>query len=227
MYNNESPSVSDQQALQKVLEWAAKEKITVTLHWNNNESISRLLDVIDKVQLKYSIKDLRWSIAHINNIDENTLMRMKKNHLGWLAQNALYFQAKNFEDKYGGEALKVSPRIRQAIDLNLPIGLGTDAHRVMDFNPFVAMEWFIGGKGIDGRIGREQSQLLTVFEALTLYTKGSAQFLSDAQLRGELSVGKYADLAILNQNIFTISTEKIHQTQAELTMVGGKVVFAK
>ena len=227
MYNNESPSVSDQQALQKVLEWAAKEKITVTLHWNNNESISSLLDVIDKVQLKYSIKDLRWSIAHINNIDENTLMRMKKNHLGWLAQNALYFQAKNFEDKYGGEALKVSPRIRQAIDLNLPIGLGTDAHRVMDFNPFVAMEWFIGGKGIDGRIGREQSQLLTVFEALTLYTKGSAQFLSDAQLRGELSVGKYADLAILNQNIFTISTEKIHQTQAELTMVGGKVVYAK
>lgn len=227
MYNNESPSVSDQQALQKVLEWAAKEKITVTLHWNNNESISSLLDVIDKVQLKYSIKDLRWSIAHINNIDENTLMRMKKNHLGWLAQNALYFQAKNFEDKYGGGALKVSPRIRQAIDLNLPIGLGTDAHRVMDFNPFVAMEWFIGGKGIDGRIGREQSQLLTVFEALTLYTKGSAQFLSDAQLRGELSVGKYADLAILNQNIFTISTEKIHQTQAELTMVGGKVVYAK
>ena len=227
MYNNESPSVSDQQALQKVLEWAAKEKITVTLHWNNNESISSLLDVIDKVQLKYSIKDLRWSIAHINNIDENTLMRMKKNHLGWLAQNALYFQAKNFEDKYGGEALKVSPRIRQAIDLNLPIGLGTDAHRVMDFNPFVAMEWFIGGKGIDGRIGREQSQLLTVFEALTLFTKGSAQFLSDAQLRGELSVGKYADLAILNQNIFTIPTEKIHQTQAELTMVGGKVVYAK
>jgi len=227
MYNNESPSVSDQQALQKVLEWAAKEKITVTLHWNNNESISRLLDVIDKVQLKYSIEDLRWSIAHINNIDENTLKRMKTNHLGWLAQNALYFQAKNFEAKYGEDSLKASPRLRQAITLNLSVGLGTDAHRVMDFNPFVAMEWLITGKSIDGRDGRQSSQLLTAFEALNLFTKGSAQFLPDASIRGELSVGKYADLAILNQNIFTIPTEQIHQTQAELTMVGGKVVYTK
>ena len=227
MYNNETPSVADQQALQKVLEWAAKEKITVTLHWNNNESISRLLDVIDRVQLNYSTKDLRWSFAHINNIDENTLFRMKKNHLGWLVQNALYFQAKNFEDKYGGEALKVSPRMRQAINLNLSVGLGTDAHRVMDFNPFVAMEWFISGKSIDGRDGRQGSQLLTVFEALNLFTKGSAYFLPDGNLRGELSVGKYADLAILNQNIFTIPTQQIHQTQSELTMVGGKVVYSK
>jgi predicted amidohydrolase YtcJ len=227
MYNNESPTVNNQKSLQKVLEWAAKEKITVTLHWNNNESISRLLDVIDRVQLNYSIKDLRWSIAHINNIDEITLMRMKKNHLGWLAQNALYFQANNFADKYGVEALTVSPRLRQAINLNIPVGLGTDAHRVMDFNPFVAIEWLITGKGIDGRNGRQSSQLLNVSEALDLYTKGSAYFLPDGNLRGELSVGKYADLAILNQNIFTISTEQIHQTQSELTMVGGKVVYSK
>lgn len=227
MYNNESPTVNDQQTLQKVLEWAAKEKITVTLHWNNNESISRLLDVIDQVLLNYSIKDLRWSIAHINNIDENTLMRMKKNHLGWLAQNALYFQANNFADKYGVEALTVSPRLRQAINLNIPVGFGTDAHRVMDFNPFVAIEWLITGKSIDGRNGRQSSQLLNVSEALNLYTKGSGYFLPDGNLRGELSVGKYADLAILNQNIFTISTEQIHQTQSELTMVGGKVVYSK
>jgi predicted amidohydrolase YtcJ len=227
MYNNESPTVNDQQQLQKVLEWAAKEKITVTLHWNNNESISRLLDVIDRVQLNYSIKDLRWSIAHINNIDENTLMRMKKNYLGWLAQNALYFQANNFADKYGVEALSISPRLRQAINLNIPVGLGTDAHRVMDFNPFVAIEWLITGKSIDGRNGRQSSQLLNISEALDLYTKGSAYFLPDGNLRGELSVGKYADLAILNQNIFTIPTEQIHQTQSEFTMVGGKVVYSK
>ena len=137
------------------------------------------------------------------------------------------FKQKNFEAKYGEDSLKASPRLRQAITLNLSVGLGTDAHRVMDFNPFVAMEWLITGKSIDGRDGRQSSQLLTAFEALNLFTKGSAQFLPDASIRGELSVGKYADLAILNQNIFTIPTEQIHQTQAELTMVGGKVVYTK
>ena len=226
MYNNESPTVTDQQQLQDALTWAAQQKMTVTFHWNNNESVYRLLDVIERIQDVYPIKDLRWSIAHLNNIDELSLSRMKKYPLGWLVQNALYFQSGNFADKYGTESLKIVPRIRQGMNLQLPIGVGTDAHRVMDFNPFVAIEWLIGGKSIDGRPGRENQQLLTPHEAIYLYTQGSAHFLPDSTLRGELAVGKYADLAILDQNLFMIPIHQIHQTQSELTMVGGRVVFA-
>ena len=226
MYNNESPTVTDQQQLQDALTWAAQQKMTVTFHWNNNESVYRLLDVIERIQDVYPIKDLRWSIAHLNNIDELSLSRMKKYQLGWLVQNALYFQSGNFADKYGTESLKIVPRIRQGMNLQLPIGVGTDAHRVMDFNPFVAIEWLIGGKSIDGRPGRKNQQLLTPHEAIYLYTQGSAHFLPDSTLRGELAVGKYADLAILDQNLFMIPIHQIHQTQSELTMVGGRVVFA-
>ncbi len=226
MYNNESPTATDQQQLQDALTWAAQQKMTVTFHWNNNESVYRLLDVIERIQDVYPIKDLRWSIAHLNNIDELSLSRMKKYQLGWLVQNALYFQSGNFADKYGTESLKIVPRIRQGMNLQLPIGVGTDAHRVMDFNPFVAIEWLIGGKSIDGRPGRENQQLLTPHEAIYLYTQGSAHFLPDSTLRGELAVGKYADLAILDQNLFMIPIHQIHQTQSELTMVGGRVVFA-
>ncbi len=226
MYNNESPTATDQQQLQDALTWAAQQKMTVTFHWNNNESVYRLLDVIERIQDVYPIKDLRWSIAHLNNIDELSLSRMKKYQLGWLVQNALYFQSGNFADKYGTESLKIVPRIRQGMNLQLPIGVGTDAHRVMDFNPFVAIEWLIGGKSIDGRPGRKNQQLLTPHEAIYLYTQGSAHFLPDSTLRGELAVGKYADLAILDQNLFMIPIHQIHQTQSELTMVGGRVVFA-
>ena len=96
----------------------------------------------------------------------------------------------------------------------------------MDFNPFVAIEWLISGKSIDGQRGRKNPQLLTRLEAVSLYTQGSAYFLPDAVLRGDLSVGKYADLAILNQNIFTIPIHLIHKTHSELTMIGGKIMFA-
>ncbi|MEI7532026.1 MAG: amidohydrolase [Betaproteobacteria bacterium] len=226
MYNNESPTEEDQRQLQEVLQWAAAKKITATFHWNNNESINRLLDVIEQVQATYSTADLRWSIAHLNNIDDKTLLRMKKLSLGWLVQDALYFQSRGFEEKYGLDALKSSPRIRQAMTMGLPVGAGTDAHRVMDFNPFIAIEWLISGRSIDGRLGRESSQLLTRFEAVSLYTNGSARFLPDHPLRGDLAVGKYADLAILDQNIFTIPIDEINRTQSELTMVGGKIVFA-
>ena len=151
---------------------------------------------------------------------------MQSQNIGWLVQNALYFQARTFEGKYGLDSIMLSPRIRQAINLNIPIGFGTDAHRVMDFNPFVAIEWLISGKSIDGQRGRKNPQLLTRLEAVSLYTQGSAYFLPDAVLRGDLSVGKYADLAILNQNIFTIPIHLIHKTHSELTMIGGKIMFA-
>jgi len=225
MYNNDSPTAEDQKHLQDVLEWAAKENLTVTLHWNNKESIAKLFEVIEAVQASYSIKDLRWSIAHINNIDQTSLLRMKKNHIGWLAQDALYFQALQFEEKYGKISLSYSPLLREAINLNVPLGFGTDAHRVMDFNPFVALQWLITGKSIDGKEGRTMEHLLTPYEAIDLYTKGSAYFLPDADLRGELSVGKYADLAILDKNLFTVPSNQIHTIRSELTMVGGKVVF--
>ena len=225
MYNNDSPTAEDQKHLQDVLEWAAKENLTVTLHWNNKESIAKLFEVIEAVQASYSIKDLRWSIAHINNIDETALLRMKKNHIGWLAQDALYFQARQFEEKYGKLSLSYSPLLREAMNLKVPLGFGTDAHRVMDFNPFVALQWLVTGKSIDGKEGRTMEHLLTPYEALNLYTKGSAYFLPDAALRGELSVGKYADLAILDKNLFTVPSNQIHTIRSELTMVGGKVVF--
>ena len=150
---------------------------------------------------------------------------MKKNHIGWLAQDALYFQALQFEEKYGKISLSYSPLLREAINLNVPLGFGTDAHRVMDFNPFVALQWLVTGKSIDGKEGRTMEHLLTPYEALNLYTKGSAYFLPDAALRGELSVGKYADLAILDKNLFTVPSNQIHTIRSELTMVGGKVVF--
>jgi hypothetical protein len=225
MYNNDSPTAVDQKHLQEVLEWAAKEKITVTLHWNNKESITKLFEVIEAVQENYSIKDLRWSIAHINNIDRTSLLRMKKNHLGWLAQDALYFQARQFEEKYGPLSLSYSPLLREAMNLKVPLGFGTDAHRVMDFNPFVALQWLVTGKSIDRKEGRTMEHLLTPYEALYLYTKGSSYFLPDAPLRGELSVGKFADLAILDQNLFTVPSNQIHTIRSELTIVGGKVVF--
>jgi predicted amidohydrolase YtcJ len=53
MYNNESPQPKDQEVLKEVLDWAAKEKITATFHWNNNLTIQSLLDVIEQVQLKH------------------------------------------------------------------------------------------------------------------------------------------------------------------------------
>jgi hypothetical protein len=43
---------------------------------------------------------------------------------------------------------------------------------------------------------------------------------------GSIEVGKYADLVVLDQNLFEIPTERISQTTVVTTMLGGKVVYS-
>ncbi len=224
MYNNSRPSVADKQELHKVLEWAARQAMTVTFHWNDDETVGHLLEVIERVQQQHDIASLRWSIAHLNNASKDHLHRMKKLGMGWLVQNAAYFQRPTMLSKWGFEALQRSPPLGDAIELGLPVGLGTDAHRVMDPNPFVCLQWAIDGRSIDGQLTRTGQHLLTREQALQAYTQGSAWFSHEEHQRGRLTVGQLADLALLNDSYLRIETSRIHTLNAILTLVGGRAV---
>ena len=226
MYNNERPTPEDQQQLKQVLLWAATEKRTVTFHWNSNETVHLLLDVIEAVNQQQPIQPLRWSIAHLNNASVESLQRMQALQMGWLIQNASYFEHDRFIEKYGAPAVLQIPPIATGLALGLPIGAGTDAHRVMSFNPFVCLQWLIDGKTVDGRATRAPSELLSRMEALRLYTQGSAWFAHADQDVGDVKVGMLADLAVLDRDYLSIPVADISALRARLTLVGGKVVYA-
>ena len=58
------------------------------------------------------------------------------------------------------------------------------------------------------------------------YTQGSAYAAFADDRVGTLEVGKYADLAVLSQDIFSTKPEDIGKTRVTLTLVGGRTVFA-
>jgi predicted amidohydrolase YtcJ len=66
---------------------------------------------------------------------------------------------------------------------------------------------------------------ITVEQAVTAYTKTGAYAMFAETKTGTLEVGKYADLAVLSQDVFTAPHEAIGNTHVVMTMVGGKVVF--
>ena len=69
-------------------------------------------------------------------------------------------------------------------------------------------------------------QALTVEEAVALYTTGPARLAGAEQDLGTLEAGKWADLVVLDQDIFTVPKETIKDIPVALTMVGGRVSFA-
>src|SRR6476660_10447709 len=167
----------------------------MTQHWNNNRSVSHLLDVLERVDRETPIAPLRWSIAHLNDASPESLGRMKTLGVGWLMQNAMYFNGEAFLKARGNEAMRLTPPIMTALKLGIPIGGGTDAHRVMSYNPFVSLRWMVDGKTVGGIAMRGPDELLSRIEALRLYTQGSAWLTFDERTRGSLAGGQAADLA--------------------------------
>ena len=69
------------------------------------------------------------------------------------------------------------------------------------------------------------AEKLTMEQAVRAYTNGSAYAEFQEGEKGRLEPGLLADLAVLSQDIFTVSPDKLPGTHSVLTLVGGRAVF--
>ncbi len=226
MNNNNRPSATDKEKYAQIAKWAAERGMSLTMHWANDASVGQLLDIFESVNKEVPIKNLRWSIAHLNDASEQNLRRMKALGVGWTVQDAMYFGGDQFRQTSGVEAARRAPPVVTGAKLGVAIGAGTDAHRVASYNPFTALQWFLDGKTVAGVAIRGPEETPSRNEALRLYTLGSAWFSFDETQRGSLEVGKLADLAVLSKDYMTVPVDQIGGLESLLTMVGGKIVYA-
>jgi predicted amidohydrolase YtcJ len=226
MYNNDSPTEAHKQQYYEVAKWAASRGMTLTQHWSNDSSVHHLLDVFERVNRDTPIAGLRWSIAHLNDGSVANFQRMKALGVGWLMQDAMYFGGDALIRTRGAEIARHTPAIKTAMNIGIHVGGGTDAHRVMSYNPFVSLQWMIDGKTVAGTPTRDADELPNREEALRLYTQGSAWFTRDDGRRSALTAGRLADLAVLTRDFAGVPTDEIGGIESLLTMVGGRIVYA-
>ena len=60
---------------------------------------------------------------------------------------------------------------------------------------------------------------------LAAYTINGAYFMQQEDVTGSIEVGKYADLVVLDQNLFEIPVHEISDTKVLLTLLEGEVVY--
>jgi hypothetical protein len=136
------------------------------------------------------------------------------------------FQGEYFIRRYGEEAVRRTPPIRRMLEMGVPVGAGTDATRVASYNPWVCLYWLVSGKTLGGTQLYGDENRLSREEALRLWTRGSAWFSTEEDKKGALIPGQLADVAVLDQDFFSIEEEDIKTIESELTLLGGDVVFA-
>lgn len=218
--------VSMEASLTKVVSLLAEHHWPFRLHATYNESITRFLDVFERVNRDIPFEGLHWFFDHAETIDQRNLERVQALGGGIAIQHRMAYQGEYFINRYGHEATEHTPPITQMLAMGLPVGAGTDATRVASYNPFVSLYWLVTGKTVGGTQLYPSTNRLDREQALGLYTVGSAWFSNEEKKKGMIAPGQLADFAVLTEDYFMIPEEDIKQLESSLTVVGGKIVYA-
>lgn len=188
------------------------------------------LAAIEAVQKKYSINELRWSLAHVFELGmtgtEELLERLKSMKMGLRLQNQAYTAPTNtfpFGRSLGGD--NAGPLFRRLVDSGIPLGAGTDGAMLGPMNPWLSIYYMVTGKDNTGKLVNP-GQTINRIEALRLYTIGSAWFSFDDDQLGSIEPGKLADIIVLNKDYLEVPEKEIKTIKADLTIVDGCIVHA-
>lgn len=116
-------------------------------------------------------------------------------------------------------------QFRAMIEAGLEPAAGTDVTGIYldNVNPLLAIYAAVTRRSDAGIF--EPGQAISVTEALKMWTIWAAKSMGQADVKGSIEPGKYADLTVLSDDIFTIPKENIKDVKALKTVVGGKVVY--
>ncbi|MBS0975767.1 amidohydrolase, partial [Serratia rubidaea] len=215
-----------EEELERVVRHLVEHRWPFRLHATYDESISRMLDVFEKVNREIPFNGLHWLFDHAETITERNIERVKALGGGIAVQHRMAFQGEYFAERYGQQAVKQTPPVAKMLAAQLPVGLGTDATRVASYNPWTALYWLVSGRTVGGMQMYDEQNRLDRDTALMLWTQGSAWFSSEQGKKGQIKVGQLADLAVLSQDYFSVAEEQIKGIESLLTLVDGKVVYA-
>ncbi len=211
--------------LEVVLTLLVERRWPFKIHTTYDESISRILDVIEAVNKKTPLNGLRFSIEHGETIKPGTVDRIVALGGGLAIQNRMVYLGDDFVERYGTEVAKYSPPLRYLVDSGIPLGMGTDATRGSTFNPWISLHYLVTGETAAGRKLYDADNLLTREEALRVHTLGSAWFSEEEDVKGRIASGQFADFVLLSKDYMTVPAEEIKVIQSVLTVVDGKIVY--
>ncbi|MFD8595132.1 amidohydrolase [Kitasatospora sp. NPDC059646] len=197
------------------------------LHATYDGTIRRDLAVFEKLAAEGLFpQGNRWLFDHAETVSADSLDRIAALGGAVSVQNRLSFQGEAFVNRYGAPAAAEAPPLRAMLDRGLTVAGGTDATRVSSYNPWVALHWLVSGRAISGRRLAAEHNRLDRARALELFTLGGARLTGEQDVKGRLTVGSYADLAVLDADYFTVEEADIAHIESVLTVVGGRIVHA-
>ena len=211
--------------LEGVVRVLAQNRWPWRLHATYDETISRALDVFEKVNKDIPLEGIRWFFDHAETISERSMDRIAALGGGIAVQHRMAYQGEYFVERYGAKAVEATPPVARMLEKGLKVSAGTDATRVASYNPWVSLAWLTTGKTVGGLRMYPQRNLLDRETALRMWTEYVTWFSNEDGRKGRIAVGQLADLVVPDRDFFACAEQDIVDTTSLLTVVGGRIVW--
>ncbi len=211
--------------LEEVVRILAQNRWPWRMHATYDETISRSLDVFERVNKDVPLAGLNWFFDHAETISERSIDRIAALGGGVAVQHRMAYQGEYFVERYGPGAAEATPPVKRMLDKGVNVSAGTDATRVASYNPWVSLSWLITGKTVGGLRLTPQRNCLDRDAALRMWTENVTWFSNEQGKKGRIAVGQLADLVVPDRDFFSCPESDIADTSSLLTVVGGKVVW--
>jgi predicted amidohydrolase YtcJ len=195
------------------------------LHATYDETISRALDVFERVNQDIPLDGLNWFFDHAETISDESIDRIAALGGGIAVQHRMAYQGEYFVERYGFGAAEATPPIKRIMNAGVKTSAGTDATRVSSYNPWVSLAWLVTGKTVAGFRLYPPRNCLDRETALRMWTENVTWFSNEEGKKGRIQVGQFADLMVPDRDYFSCAEDEIADTTSLLTMVGGKIVY--
>jgi predicted amidohydrolase YtcJ len=211
--------------LEGVVRILAQNRWPWRMHATYDETISRALDVFEKVNAEIPLQGLNWFFDHAETISDSSIDRIAALGGGIAVQHRMAYQGEYFVERYGAGAAEATPPVAKILGRGVKISAGTDATRVASYNPWVSLSWLVTGKTVGGLRITPQRNCLDRETALRMWTENVTWFSNEEGKKGRIEVGQFADLVVPDRDYFNCPEAKITDITAQLTIVGGKIVY--
>ena len=214
----------------KLSDWASdadRNHIQVSTHAIGDRANSYMLDLYEKIRRENPAWDRRFRIEHAQHIRPADIPRFSEIGVIASVQPTHAIEDGSWAVKrIGKERIKYTHPYRSFLESNAMVCFGTD-WPVVTIDPFLTLYAAVTRRTVDGKNpeGWIPEQKIGIREAIKCYTLNSAYAEFTEKDKGSIEPGKYADFVVLSDNLLNIDPVKIKDVKAEMTIVGGKIVY--
>lgn len=227
---NDAPETSgvaiyDLHELKSLVQKARFYQMPVVIHTIGDLALEYAIEAVETYPPAEGLRD---RFVHVQVTRPELIERMRK--LPVVLDIQTQFVASDFPwviERLGEERMPYSFAWKTLLEAGLHCAGGSDAP-IESPDPLLGIHAAVTRKKAgDTHEGYYPNQNLTVYEAVSLYTKGSAYVISKEKTRGQIAQGFVADFTVLDRDLFKIPEDDIPNTKVIFTVVDNSVMYKR